>query len=111
LEINPEKKKLIVFASHDLNMWALLLGLKYELKDRPQFCDNITLQYYKDEKNLGKGVVRIFYQGKRIDEEIAKLNNIQLENEFSGIPIKSFVSLLKKEMFSNMDEFMENCLI
>jgi hypothetical protein len=110
LEEKDDGKKIIIYLNHDVNIWAFVLGLKYELTESPTYCAHITLEIHEKIENKNEKFVRIFYQDERIDEEISKAHGF-VENEdcSKGIPFDRFIQILKSEMFKDLNEFVENC--
>ena len=50
-KILQRKEKLIFFSTHDINIVALVIGLKFENKGVPDFCDDFRIEILEDQNS------------------------------------------------------------
>lgn len=96
-----EGKKIKLYSSHDVNLYAHLYALGIEKFDRPFYCSAVILELYSDNEN-NYYIQILYYKGDTTKVEILKIPNCT-----SMCELNKYQELIKKVI--PIDENIECC--
>ena len=86
------------YSSHDANVFALILGLGYNINEMPIHNSGLTIEVY--ESSEGRFIC-LDYNGESLNKVIFP----KLTTDY--IPIKDLIELMEKECFNDDEEYKQ----
>jgi hypothetical protein len=84
------------YSSHDLNIYVIILGLGYDIKEAPPYSSGITIEVYQSSES---SFAKLDYKDECINKKLFP----SLEGEY--IPLEYLMDRLKAECYKDDEEF------